>query len=53
MQIDRQNGRELELEAIIGRPLALAAKHGVAAPRIAALHQLLSIINNVSQRNDL
>lgn len=43
MQIDREMGRELELDAIIGRPLAVAEKHGIAAPSMRMLYQLLRI----------
>ena len=43
MQIDREMGRELELDAILGRPLAVAEKHGIPAPRMRMLYQLLSM----------
>ncbi len=41
MQLDRQAGRQLELEAIYQIPLQQAAAAGVILPRIETLYQLL------------
>jgi len=41
MQIDREEGRELELEAIFARPLDAARQKGIIMPRVEALHALL------------
>jgi 2-dehydropantoate 2-reductase len=41
MQIDREEGRELELDAIFARPLAAGKGKGVAMPRTAMLHAML------------
>jgi 2-dehydropantoate 2-reductase len=45
MQIDRQRGRALETEAIIGRPLSEARRVNVATPAIAWIYEMLKIIN--------
>jgi len=42
MLLDAEAGKPLELEAIYARPLALAARLGAPAPRIAALLQRLA-----------
>jgi 2-dehydropantoate 2-reductase len=36
-QIDRQNGRPLEIDAIFARPVELARRHGVPVPRMELL----------------
>ena len=41
MQIDREEGRELELDAIFARPLAAGTAKGVAMSRTAMLHVML------------
>ena len=43
MQIDREEGRPLELDAIFGKPLAAAMGKGVSMPRIEELHVLLEL----------
>lgn len=43
MQIDAEMGREIELDAIIGKPLAVAEKHAIATPKMRMLYQLLCI----------
>ncbi len=44
MQIDRQNGRPMEIQAIIGHPAEIARKNRISIPHIHALHRLLKII---------
>lgn len=44
MQIDQEVGRPIELDAIVGQPLAVAEKHGVPAPAMRMLYRLLSLI---------
>lgn len=41
MQIDREEGRELELDAIFAKPLAAAREKGVVMPRVDQLHSFL------------
>lgn len=41
MQIDREEGRQLEIDAILRTPLAFAARSGAAMPRTAMLATLL------------
>jgi 2-dehydropantoate 2-reductase len=41
MQIDREEGRELEIEAIFRMPLKFAAAKGIAMPRVEMLATLL------------
>ena len=48
MQIDREEGRELELDAIFVRPLAAGAREGVAMPRTAMLHAMLEATEPVT-----
>jgi len=45
MQIDRQMGRPMEIEAIIGRPLEEARRYSVTTSYLAMLHSMLSLIN--------
>ncbi len=41
MQIDREEGRQLEIEAIFRIPLSYGARQGIAMPRVAMLATLL------------
>lgn len=43
MQIDRELGRPIELEAIIGEPLRVAQSFSVLAPNLQMLYRLLAI----------
>lgn len=45
MQIDRQLGRPMEVEAILGEPLRVAERLGVAAPRISMLYRMARLVN--------
>lgn len=45
MQIDRQMGRRMEIEAIIGRPLRVARMNSVETPSISMLHSMLSLLD--------
>src|SRR5438445_2380423 len=45
MQLDRQHGRPMEVEAILGEPLRAAAMAGVAMPLMAELYRLARIVN--------
>ena len=45
MQIDREFGRAMEVDAVIGRPLAEAAKYNVSTPYIRMLYEILSLID--------
>ena len=45
MQIDRQNGRALEVEAILGEPLRRARAGGVATPALEALYHAVRIVD--------
>ena len=44
MQIDRQCGRPMEIEAIIAKPLAIAREQGVATPLLAVLYHALTVL---------
>jgi 2-dehydropantoate 2-reductase len=48
MQIDRQIGRPLEVEAIIGEPLRRAAARGVDLPAMRQLYGLVKIVNEAN-----
>lgn len=41
MQIDREEGRQLEIEAIFRIPLSYGAQQGVSMPRVTMLATLL------------
>jgi 2-dehydropantoate 2-reductase len=43
MQLDRQAGRKMEIEAIVGRPLAEARKCAVATPCLQMLYDVLEL----------
>jgi 2-dehydropantoate 2-reductase len=45
MQIDRQQGRPMEVEAILGEPVRQAAIAGVAMPIVAELYRLATVVN--------
>jgi 2-dehydropantoate 2-reductase len=49
-QIDRQMGKPMELEAIFGRPLAVARRGGVPAPLLQFLHVSLAHLNRAIKR---
>jgi 2-dehydropantoate 2-reductase len=44
MQIDREQGRPMEIEAIVGRPVKIAQQHGVPVPRMEMLYRMLCLI---------
>jgi 2-dehydropantoate 2-reductase len=50
MQIDRQEGRELEIEAILGEPLRAADSAGVRTPSLRMLYHLARLAKD-SDRN--
>jgi 2-dehydropantoate 2-reductase len=52
MQFDRRVGRPLEVEAIFGRPVAVAREHGVATPRLAGLYEMLRVIKDGVRMTD-
>ncbi|WP_118857853.1 2-dehydropantoate 2-reductase [Sphingomonas mesophila] len=41
---DSEAGRPIELEALLGAPLELARRHGVAAPQLAALYAMTRLM---------
>ena len=45
MQIDRQERRPMEIEAIFGQPLQVAQRAGVPTPHLQMLCRLLSVLN--------
>jgi 2-dehydropantoate 2-reductase len=47
MLIDREEGRTMEIEAILGRPLAAGTARGVGMPKIEALAALLELCENL------
>lgn len=49
-QIDRQTGKPMEVDAIFGRPLAVAQRGGVAAPLLQILHFSLSHLDRAATR---
>lgn len=51
MKRDYDNRMPLELEAILGYPLAVARRQGVALPRMTMLHQLLQHLDRHNRRH--
>jgi 2-dehydropantoate 2-reductase len=51
MQMDRQHGRPMEVEAILGEPVRAAAAAGVATPLMAELYRLTTLVNLAKTRN--
>jgi 2-dehydropantoate 2-reductase len=45
MQIDRQEGRALEVESILGEPLRQARKAGVKTPRLEMLYEMTRLVD--------
>ena len=45
MQLDRQQGRPMEVKAILGEPVRAAAMAGVAMPLVAELYRLAQVVN--------
>ena len=45
MQVDRQQGRPLEVEAILGEPLRRAQAHDVQTPILKALYRAATVVN--------
>ncbi len=52
MQIDRQCGRPMEVEAILGEPVRAAQRLGVNVPLMGALYRMLRIVNLANFRKD-
>lgn len=45
MQIDRREGRAMEIESILGEPLRQARGTGVATPKLATLYELARVVD--------
>jgi 2-dehydropantoate 2-reductase len=45
MQIDRQEGRPMEIEAIVGEPLRRAKRAGIATPVLEGLYRFLKVVS--------
>ena len=45
MQIDRQAGRKMEVEAILGEPLRQAIRAGVSTPLLSMLYRLVRVVD--------
>lgn len=45
MQLDRREGRPLEIDAILTRPIAIAEEAGVEVPRMRMVQEMLSIVD--------
>jgi 2-dehydropantoate 2-reductase len=50
MQIDRQEGRALEAEAILGEPLRRGTRAGVGMPRLAALYEMACVVDRAREK---
>ena len=46
MLLDYENGREMEVEAILGNAVRIAQRHAINVPHIESLYGLLTLINN-------
>ena len=49
-QVDRQTGKPMEIDAIFGRPLAVAQRGNVPAPLLQLLHFSLARLNPLMKR---
>jgi 2-dehydropantoate 2-reductase len=45
MLLDFENGRPMEIEAIVGNPLRVAQKNSIDTPLVQALYAMLSVVN--------
>lgn len=45
MQVDRQEGRAMEVESILGEPLRQAKRAGVSTPKLEMLYQITKLIS--------
>jgi 2-dehydropantoate 2-reductase len=45
MLIDVEEGRPLEVEAIMGNALRVAERHGIAVPHLESLHAMLTLVD--------
>ncbi len=45
MQVDRETGRPMEIEAILGEPLRVAREAGVRTPRLEAVYAMARVLN--------
>jgi len=45
MQIDRQLGHKMEIEAILGRPLRIAREHSIETPYMQMLYGMLTLLD--------
>jgi len=52
MQLDREMGRDMEIEAILGEPLRAARRAGIATPLLGEVYRMLQIVN-LSRSGDL
>ena len=50
MQVDRQEGRPMEVEAILGEPLRRAKARGVATPVLEALYRAARVVDAARPR---
>ena len=52
MQVDRQEGRPMEVEAILGEPLRRAEAKGVTTPILAALYRAARVVDAAREASD-
>ena len=45
MQVDRREGREMEVEAILGEPFRQGTAAGAAMPRIGTMYEMAKMVN--------
>ena len=50
MQVDRREGREMEVEAILGEPFRQGTAAGAAMPRIGTIYELAKMVNRATVR---
>jgi 2-dehydropantoate 2-reductase len=51
MQIDRQEGRPMEIESILGEPLRQARQQGIPTPKIQMLYELTCLVDSSPRRS--
>jgi 2-dehydropantoate 2-reductase len=50
MQVDRREGREMEVEAILGEPFRQGTRAGAAMPRIGTMYEMAKMVNRALVR---
>lgn len=53
MLLDRENGRPMEFEVILGHPIAVAREKGVNVPIMSTVYEMLTLVRWKSEKGDV